>query len=83
MTEIIDQPPNSALNVKLDYMQRDIKEIKDDVKDIKNEYVSRREFTDSVKAIREEISPLKKFVYAIISVLGIAVLGAILNMVLK
>lgn len=82
MTDI-EQPSNSALNVKLDYIQRDINEIKADVKDIKKEYVSRMEFNEAMKSMREEIAPLKKFVYAIISILGVAVIGALLNMVLK
>lgn len=78
-----DVPTNSVLEVKLDYIQKDVLVIRQDVKDIKNEYVSRREFTDALTAIRDEFSPIKKFVYAIISILGLAVLGAILNLILK
>ncbi len=78
-----EQPPNAALNVKLDYIQRDINEIKGDVKEIKNDYVSRREFNDTLKSLREEIAPLKKFVYGIISVIGLTVMGAIINLVIN
>lgn len=80
---LAEQPPNSALNVKLDYIQRDINEIKGDVKEIKNDYVSRREFNETLKTLREEISPLKKFVYGIISVIGLAVIGAIIQLVIN
>lgn len=79
----VEQPPNSALNVKLDYIQRDVTEIKGDIKDVKKDYISRREFTDALTALRDEIAPLRKFVYAIISVFGVAVIGAILSLVLK
>jgi hypothetical protein len=89
-----DQPSNSALEVKLDYLQRDIREIKSDVKEIKNDYVSRREFesrflesdnsvTERFKPIKEDVSFLKKVVYStaalIISTLLIAAINFFVN----
>lgn len=78
-----EQPPNSALDVKLDYIKDDIKEIKGDIKEIKKDFVSRREFDEALGSIREEISPLKRFVYGIISVIGLGVIGALLQLVLR
>ncbi len=83
MEQIQEQPPNSTLNVKIDYIQRDIQEIKQVVKEIQSDFVSRREFNESLKAIRDEISPLKRFIYGIITVIGVAVVGALLNLILK
>lgn len=79
----IEQPPNSALNVKLDYIQRDINEIKGDVKDMKKDYVSRREFSDSLKdlgdktethfiVIEDRVGKLYSIVYWFMGLLGTA-----------
>lgn len=78
-----EQPPNSALNVKLDYIQRDINEIKGDVKDIKKDYVSRMEFIETIKVIKEDLSSHKKLVYGLISILGVATVGAIVQAIMK
>lgn len=77
-----DQPSNSVLEVKLTYISKDIGEIKTDIKEIKSDYVSRREFTDGLETIRGEIAPLKKIVYGLITLVMIAVLGAVVNLVL-
>lgn len=60
-----------------------IGEIKDVIKIIQSDFVNRREFNEALITLREEISPLKKFVYGVISVLAITVFAAIINMVLK
>lgn len=97
-------PKQSSADVKLDYMQRDIHEIKGDVKDIKNDYVSRREFTDSntnlkkefsdantlirqefldaVKDVKNDIALPKKIIYGGVTVIVLAVLGAIIELVI-
>ena len=51
-----ESPTNSVLEVKLDYIQKDINVIKSDVKDIKNDYISRREFGVSNKDLEEKLS---------------------------
>lgn len=48
-------PHQSSVDVKLDYIQRDIRDIKDGMKD----NVTRREFTDALVSIRQEIANLK------------------------
>lgn len=77
-----EQPPNSALDVKLEYLGRDIREIKSDVKEIKADYVSRREFESKLAEINARVGLITKIIYAIGSVTGLAVLGAILKLVL-
>lgn len=44
-----DSPSNSVLEVKLDYIQKDIAVIKSDVKEIKSDYVTRREFENNLR----------------------------------
>lgn len=47
---ITNQFNQTSVDVKLDYIQRDIREIKDGMK----ENVSRREFNDAIKTLRDE-----------------------------
>jgi hypothetical protein len=68
---------NETANIK-----SNMAEIKGDIKEIKNDFVSRREFNEALKEIRIQISPLRKILYGMIGVVGVAVLGAILRLVL-
>jgi len=55
MNEIVnDQPTNSILEVKLDYITKDIHEMKSDIKEMKGDYLSRREFEERSKATEEK-----------------------------
>jgi len=69
---------NETANIKAS-----ISEIKVDIKEIKNDFVNRREFTDSLIEIRKEISPIKKIVYTIGMAIIIAVIGALLKLIIK
>lgn len=55
MTQPEPQFQNSV-DVKLDYLQRDLREVKADVKDIKNDSISRREYTDGLNTIRGQFA---------------------------
>ena len=59
-----------------------VSEIKSDIRDIKEDFVNRREFNEGLKALRDEVAPLKKFVYGLIAVVMLSVLGAIINLFL-
>lgn len=78
-----EQPPNSALDVKLDYIQRDIREIKGDIKEIKNEYVPHREFEEAIKVIKDDISYYKKLLYGVFAVFATAIATAIAKLIIK
>lgn len=89
-----DMPSNSILELKLTYIQNDLKEIKNDVKEMKADYVTRREFDNALKRIEEvtdekiviineSIKPLRQFVYSLVAIFGVAVIGAILRQVIK
>lgn len=89
-----EQPPNSALDVKLNYMQKTMDEIKTDVKEIKNDYIIRREFNDGIKLIQEkyeleigqlkrDIGFLRKVIYSFFGSLGLAFLGAVFALIFK
>lgn len=60
-----------------------VNEIKTTVKEIQNNYITRREHDSDLSAIREEISPIRKFVYGLISVVLLAVIGAVLALVVR
>lgn len=61
MADIQEQlSPQSTADVKLDYLRQDIREIKSDVKDIKADFVSRREFTEGLNDIRSQLEPMRK-----------------------
>ena len=90
----IETPPNSVLEVKLDYIQRDIKVIKDDVKEMKADYVTRREFDNNLKEVSDtskarflinekNIDMLLSYVKWIVGIVGVAIIGAILKLVIK
>ena len=77
---------NNTLQVSIGKDISDIKasvtEIKSDIREIKNDFVNRREFNDALEVLREEMAPLRKFIFGLIAVVGLAVVGAILNLVL-
>lgn len=59
-----------------------IEEIKTTVKEIKEDYPNRREFNEALKLLKNDIKPIQKFVYAIITFFGVAILGAIANLII-
>lgn len=80
---------NDVISVKLDYIQKDIAVIKADIKDIKSDYISRREFGTQVSDtndknqvqfdnITEKVSLINRTLYwtiaFIISSVGYAIL---------
>lgn len=73
----------NSVDVKLDYIQRDIREIKSDITVVKNDFVNRREFTEGLNEVRSEIEPLKKILYGSIALGGTIILGAIFKLVLE
>lgn len=83
MKELSDIKASLAVNTnETQNIKASIGEIKTDIKEIKNDFVNRREFSEAIKDLHEEISPLKKMIYAVISVVVMTVLGAILSQVI-
>jgi hypothetical protein len=78
-----EQPPNSALDVKLDYIQKDIGEIKKDIKEIKTDYIIRREFNEALLDIRRQLAFFQKIVYSVFSVMGLGLAAAVFKLVFK
>jgi elongation factor P--beta-lysine ligase len=80
---------NETTNIK----QR-VTELQVDVKEIKNDFINRREFTEQVQALKleydekfktlkETVELLWKIIYSIFGVIGLTVLGAIIKLVIK
>lgn len=83
LKELSDIKSSLAINTtETANIKQNISEIKTDMREIKNSFVTQIEFKAEVKKIADEISPLKKFVYGFAAAVGLAVLGAVLKMVL-
>lgn len=55
MTAEVQPQFQNSVDVKLDYIQRDIRDIKGDINTIKNDFINRREFTEGLNALRAQI----------------------------
>lgn len=64
-----EEEKHENLNVKLDYIQRDIKDIKDS---LKSDYVKKDEFL-----------PVKNIVYGMVGMILVAVVGALITLVIR
>ncbi len=60
-----------------------ISEMKVDMKEIKNDFVNRRELNEIVTAIYEQISPVKKSIYGMGLLIVTTVIGAVLRLVIQ
>lgn len=78
MTDVI-QPTQTSVDVKLDYIQRDIRDIKDGLKD----NVNRREYNEALTDLRKDIAFLQKIIYGFIALLVVSVMGAVFKLVIK
>lgn len=78
MTDVIS-PTQTSVDVKLDYIQRDIRDIKDGLKD----NVNRREYNEALADLRKDIAFLQKIIYGFIALLVVSVMGAIFKLVIK
>ena len=58
-------------------------EIRVDIKEIKNDFVSRREFTDALIEVRKEIHPIKKALWFVGSAIALAIIASLLRLVIK
>lgn len=84
LKELSDIKSSLAVNTsETANIKQSVGEIKVDIKEIKLDFINRREFREGLDAIREEISPIRKIVYGIVSLFGIAIIGAIARLVIK
>jgi hypothetical protein len=94
MSNETEQPNNAVLEVKLDFIQKDIAVIKSDVKEIKNDYLTRREFSSQQTEIERTLKDHEnrtraneRFIgnikgkYTILAVLGMAILSIVVSFV--
>ncbi len=84
LRELSDIKSSLAVNTnETANMGKNITEIKTDIREIKTDFVNRREFKEAIDDIHDQISPLKKWMYGLMSAIGLAVLAAILKLVIK
>lgn len=83
LKELSDIKASLAINTtETANIKQNIVDIKDNMREIKNAFVTQIEFKAALKTISEEISPLKKFVYGLVTTVGIAILVAVLRLVI-
>lgn len=81
--DISDIKASLAVNTsETSNIKSNISEIRQDIKEIKLDFVNRREFTEALETIRLEIAPMRKFIYGLIAVVLLAFIGAVINLVI-
>ncbi len=84
LKELSDIKANLAVNnSETINIKTSIAEIKIDIREIKNDYIARREFTEALVQIRGELSFFQKIVYSVFSVMGLAIAAALFKLILK
>lgn len=77
----------AVINAKLDSITSDVTEIKSDVKDLREKTVSRRELNEVKETMRSKVSKkefetIKVLVYGFVSLILVAVIGALISQVI-
>ena len=72
----------AILTTDIGYIKADIREIKDSIKTLGDDFVTHVEFKEAMKSINEQLKPLKNVIYGLVGLILIAVIGAILKVVL-
>lgn len=83
MKELSDIKTNLAVNTnETANMKLSLGKIETSVNAIQADFVSRREFNDRLTVVEEQISPLRKILYATLATFGLGVIGALLKLIL-
>lgn len=80
MAQQTDETKIAVISKDIEYIKKDVGEIKDGIKNLSGYFVSKQEFNDFVKG---EFATVKKIVYGFVSMILVAVVGAILALVLN
>lgn len=84
LKELSDIKASLAVNTsETANIKSSVNEIKVTIKEIQHDFVNRREFTEGIMAVREEINPIRKIVYGMVGLILIAFVGAMVSFVLK
>lgn len=67
----------------IEYIKRDVSEIKDSFRELKAEYVLRTEFNTYRQEVADKLEPLKKIVYGAVSLILTAVASGLLFLIIK
>lgn len=84
LKELSDIKANLAVNSnETANIKSALTEIKSDMKEIKNDFITRRELSETVALIKEEISPLKKVVYGCVALVLSGFIGVLITLTYK
>lgn len=89
-----ESPSNSILAIKLNYIQEDLRVIKSDVKEIKSDFVTRREFEQELKesekrsvvtynSINEKVATLNKAINSVVALIVSGVVVGLMKLIIK
>jgi len=83
LKELSDIKSSLAVNTdETANIKQRVTELQVDVKEIKNDFINRREFNEQIATLSGRVDFFQKIVYSVFSVIGIAVLAAILRLVI-
>jgi nitrate reductase NapE component len=76
----------AVINAKLDSITSDVSEIKSDVKDLRNNSVSRRELEEVKGSVRQKVSKkefetVRVLVFSFVGIILVAFIGALVSLV--
>ena len=80
---VTDETAIAVMGTNIDYIKNDIADIKQSLKDMRQDYVSHTEFLDAIQSIKDQIKPLKEFIYGLVTLILLAVVGGILSLVIR
>ena len=84
LKELSDIKASLAVNTnETGNIKQRVTELQVDVKEIKNDFVNRREFNEQLTALAKRVDFFQKIVYSVFSVIGLSILGAILRLIIK
>lgn len=82
LKELSDIKASLAVNTsETSNIKANISEIKVDMKEIKNDFITRRELEGYKQEVTDQLDPLKKSVYGVISITAVAMIGWIVNFI--
>lgn len=84
MKELSDIKASLAVNTnETQNIKKSMDEIKSDIREIKNDFVNRRELNEIITAVYEQISPIKKAMYGVVSLIVLAVVSGVVKLIIK
>ena len=84
MKELSDIKSSLAVNTnETQNIKSVVGEIKIDLRSIRDDYITRREFGESLGTLQDQLTPIKRLMYGLMTAIGLTILGALFKLILK